>query len=394
MADARPEDDLFDDDDDLLFASEDDEDVVFADETEDRPDPSGGSSWKVLVVDDEAAVHDVTRLALATFTFEGRALRLLSAYSAAEARAMLTEHPDTAVILLDVVMETDGAGLDFVHHVRTVEKNHLVRIILRTGQPGHAPENRVIVEYDINDYKHKADLTAQRLFTAVIGALRSYRDLRYISDFSQALRRFVPEELTRILGKRSIVDVDLGDHVEGNMGVLFSDLRAFTTLSERLSPDETFRFLNEYLTEIGPVTRAHGGYIDKYVGDAILAIFPDGPDDALRAALAMQRRVDGFNEVRRAAGEPAVVIGVGVHAGPLVLGIIGETERLEGTVIADCVNVACRLEGLCKEFGVRIVTTEECLAATRDPDGYATRFLGALPVRGKTETVRAYEVLV
>ena len=239
------------------------------------------------------------------------------------------------MILLDVVMETDGAGLEFVHHVRTVEKNHLVRIILRTGQPGHAPENRVIVEYDINDYKHKADLTSQRLFTSVIGALRSYRDLRYISDFSQALRRFVPEELTRILGKRSIVDVVLGDHVEGNMGVVFSDLRAFTALSERLSADETFLFLNQYLKEIGPVTRAYGGYIDKYVGDAILAIFPDGPDDALQAALAMQRKVDVFNQTRAQAGEPPVTIGVGVHSGPLVLGIIGESERLEGTVIAD-----------------------------------------------------------
>jgi class 3 adenylate cyclase len=307
---------------------------------------------------------------------------------------MLAKHPDTAVILLDVVMETDAAGLEFVHHVRTVEKNHLVRIILRTGQPGHAPENRVIVEYDINDYKHKADLTAQRLFTAVIGALRSYRDLRYISDFSQALRRFVPEELTRILGKRSIVDVDLGDHVEGTMGVVFSDLRAFTTLSERLSPGETFRFLNEYLREIGPVTRAHGGYIDKYVGDAILAIFPDGSDDALRAALAMQRQIDVFNQTRERAGQSPVTIGVGVHSGPLVLGIIGEAERLEGTVIADCVNVACRLEGLCKEFGVRIVTTEDCLGATKDPTRYTTRFLGALTVRGKTETVRAYEVVV
>jgi len=291
-------------------------------------------------------------------------------------------------------METDGAGLDFVHHVRTVEKNHLVRIILRTGQPGHAPENRVIVEYDINDYKHKADLTAQRLFTAVIGALRSYRDLRYISDFSAALRRFVPEELTRILGKRSIVDVGLGDHVEGNMGVVFSDLRAFTSLSERLSPGETFRFLNDYLREIGPVTRAHGGYIDKYVGDAILAIFPDGPDDALRAALAMQRQVDAFNEARARAGEPPVVIGVGVHAGPLVLGIIGETERLEGTVIADCVNLACRLEGLCKEYGVRIVTTEECLAAAGTGSGYKTRLLGDVPIRGKSGLVRAYEVVI
>ena len=390
-----PDDDLFDDDE-LLFASEDDEDVLFADEADDRAGPSdgNGNSWKLLVVDDEAAVHDVTRLALAAFSFEGRPVRLLSAYSAAEAERVLSEHPDTAVILLDVVMETDAAGLDFVHHVRTVAKNNLVRIILRTGQPGHAPENRVIVEYDINDYKHKADLTAQRLFTAVIGALRSYRDLRYISDFSQALRRFVPEELTRILGKRSIVDVTLGDYVEGTMGVVFSDLRAFTALSEQLSPDATFRFLNDYLKEIGPVTRAHGGYIDKYVGDAILAIFPDGSDDALQAALAMQRRVDGFNRTREQVGEPPVVIGVGVHSGPLVLGIIGESERLEGTVIADCVNVACRLEGLCKDFGVRIVTTEECLAATKDPGRYVTRFLGALPVRGKTEPVRAYELLV
>jgi two-component system sensor histidine kinase ChiS len=389
-----PDDDLFDDE--LLFASEDDDDVVFADEADDGTGPAdaNGSSWKLLVVDDEAAVHDVTRLALAAFSFEGRPLRLLSAYSAAEAETMLAKHPDTAVILLDVVMETDAAGLEFVHHVRTVEKNHLVRIILRTGQPGHAPENRVIVEYDINDYKHKADLTSQRLFTAVIGALRSYRDLRYISEFSQALRRFVPEELTRILGKRSIVDVDLGDHVEGNMGVVFSDLRAFTTLSERLSPDETFRFLNEYLREIGPVTRAHGGYIDKYVGDAILAIFPNGPDDALAAALAMQRQVDVFNQTRAQAGEPPVTIGVGVHSGPLVLGIIGETERLEGTVIADCVNLACRLEGLCKDFGVRIVTTEECLAGAKNGGGYTTRFLGELCIRGKSEAVRAYEILL
>lgn len=391
-----PDDDLFDDDE-LLFASEDDEDVIFAAEGDDPAAPAthgNGSSWKLLVVDDETAVHDVTRLALAAFSFEGRPLCLISAYSAAEAVARLAEHPDTAVILLDVVMETDAAGLDFVHHVRTVEKNHLVRIILRTGQPGHAPENRVIVEYDINDYKHKADLTAQRLFTAVIGALRSYRDLRYISDFSQALRRFVPEELTRILGKRSIVDVTLGDHVEGTMGVVFSDLRAFTTLSEQLSPDATFRFLNHYLAEIGPVTRAHGGYIDKYVGDAILAIFPNGPDDALQAALAMQRQVDVFNKAREAAGEPPVTIGVGVHSGPLVLGIIGETERLEGTVIADSVNLACRLEGLCKDFGVRIVTTEECLAGARNAAAYATRFLGELPVRGKAAPVRAYEVMV
>jgi two-component system sensor histidine kinase ChiS len=377
----------------LAFAGEDDEEVVFAEEVDEEAAPAEGSYWEVLVVDDEAAVHDVTRLALAEFSFEGRSLRLHSAYSAAEAKQVLAARPDTAVILLDVVMETDDAGLEFVHHVRTVAKNHLVRIILRTGQPGHAPEQRVIIEYDINDYKLKADLTAQRLFTAVIGALRSYRDLHYISEFNQALRRFVPQQLTQILGKRSIVDVALGDHVEGHMGVVFTDLRSFTALSERLSPGETFRFLNQYLAEMGPVARAHGGYIDKYMGDAILAIFPDGADDALRAAIAMQRKVDEFNKQRSEQGEPPVAIGVGVHIGPLILGIIGEAERMEGTVIADCVNLACRLEGLCKEFGARIVTTEECLAATKDPTRYASRFLGTVPVRGKSEPIPAYEIL-
>lgn len=376
----------------LVFSSDgDDEEVVFVEDVEEAPGSADESHWKVLIVDDEAAVHDVTRLALSDFSFEGRRLRLQSAYSGREAERAITDHPDTAIILLDVVMETDNAGLDFVHYVRTVVKNHLVRIILRTGQPGQAPEQKVIVEYDINDYKHKADLTAQRLFTAVMGALRSYRDLNYISQFNQALRRFVPQELTQILGKRSIIEVALGDHVEGNMGVVFSDLRSFTALSEQLSLEDTFRFLNDYLNEIGPVTRAHGGYIDKYMGDAILAIFPDGADDALSAAIAMQRKVDEFNRARE--HQPPVTIGVGVHAGPLILGIIGEAERMEGTVIADCVNLASRLEGLCKDFGARIVTTEQCLAATKDPTLYASRCLGTVPVRGKTEPVRAYEIL-
>ncbi|HUR73467.1 MAG TPA: adenylate/guanylate cyclase domain-containing protein [Sporichthya sp.] len=383
------------DPDEVVFGDEGDDLVVFADDPQPAAPVSGAADpgWTVLVVDDEVAVHDVTRLALAELTFEGRPLHLVSAYSAAEAAQALDRHPDTAVILLDVVMETDRAGLDFVRQVRTGMGNQLVRIILRTGQPGHAPEQRVIVEYDINDYKQKADLTAQRLFTALIGALRSYRDLRYIADFNQALRRFVPVQLTQMLGKGSIVEVGLGDHVERVMGVAFCDLRSFTTMSEQQSPSATFRFLNRYLAAIGPVARAHNGYIDKYVGDAILAIFPDGADDALCAAIAMQRTVDAFNLDRAEHDEPPIAVGVGVHVGPLVLGIIGEVERLEGTVIADTVNVACRVEGLCKEHAARIVATRECVEACLDAKHYATRYLGALPVRGKADPVEAYEVL-
>ena len=372
------------------------DDLVFAEEGGAAPDngpvPVDAEPWTLLVVDDEPAVHDVTRLALADFAFDGRGLRIVSAHSLAEAEAALAEHPETAVILLDVVMETDDAGLAFVRHVRTVAKNHLTRIILRTGQPGQAPERRVILEYDINDYKHKGELTAQRLFTAVVSGLRGYRDLRFISRFNQALGRFVPPELTQLLGRRSIVDVALGDYVEGNMGVLFSDMRAFTTRSERLSPTETFRFLNGYLQEIGPIIRAHHGYVDKYVGDAILAIFPTGADDALQAAIGIQARVDDFNAVSVVLPQDRVRVGIGVHAGPLVLGVIGEQERMEGTVIADCVNLTSRLEGICKEFGVRIVTTEECLASTSDASRYATRPLGQVPLRGLSRRVAVHEV--
>jgi len=366
----------------------DDDLVEFLEEELTTPLTGDEPCWKLLVVDDEPEVHKVTELALSGFAFDDRVVRILNAYSGDEAREVLGQNPDTAVILLDVVMETDTAGLDFVRWVRGELGNRLVRIILRTGQPGHAPEHRVVVDYDINDYRNKAELTAQRLTTSMIASLRSHRDLRHISDFNTALARFVPAELTTLLGRDSIVDVRLGDHVERTMAVLFSDIRSFTSRSERLSPAEVFSFLNDYLAQAGPLIRAHGGYVDKYVGDAILAIFPNGSDDALRAAIAIQRRVDELNV--DLSPQDAIRIGIGVHAGPMVLGMIGEEQRMDGTVIADAVNLTARLEGLCKEFGVRIVTTEGCLAGAGG--AYDTRSLGSLSVRGKDERVPVHEV--
>ncbi|MGQ0466471.1 MAG: adenylate/guanylate cyclase domain-containing protein [Sporichthyaceae bacterium] len=370
-------------DDDLIEFLDEDPELVPA------SDPA--TWWKLLVVDDEPEVHKVTELALSGFAFEERRVQIVNAYSGIEARQILAEHPDTAVILLDVVMETDDAGLEFVRWVRGELGNRMVRIILRTGQPGHAPEQKVVVDYDINDYKNKAELTAGRLFTTMVSSLRSHRDLRHISEFNTALARFVPSEMTALLGRRDITEVQLGDHVERTMAVLFSDIRAFTTRSEQLSPAEVFGFLNSYLAQTGPIIRAHGGYIDKYVGDAILAIFPDGQDDALRAAIALQRQVDLLNE-QTPGGDP-IHVGIGVHAGPLVLGTIGEEQRMDATVIADAVNIAARLQLLCKEHGARIVTTEDCLANSADPTVYATRALGSLVVRGKVDAVPAYEVM-
>ena len=141
------------------------------------PEASTARKWKIAVIDDDAAVHEGTRFALSDYNLNGQTLEILSAYSAAEGRTLMRAHPDIAAVLLDVIMETDAAGLDLVEYIRNEIKNETVRIILRTGQPGQAPERRVIVQYDINDYKAKTELTADKLFTSLTAALRSYQQL-------------------------------------------------------------------------------------------------------------------------------------------------------------------------------------------------------------------------
>ncbi|CAO3415800.1 DUF3369 domain-containing protein [Azospirillum endophyticum] len=173
----------------------DDEELVFLDDaapengrtSEEQP----GSRWTMLIVDDEPEVHSITKLVLSDFAYKGRKARFLSAHSAAEARRILARESDIALILLDVVMETEDAGLRLVHHIREELQNRNVRIILRTGQPGQAPERAVILDYDINDYKAKTQLTAQQLFTTTVAALRSYEDIVTIDANRRGLEKII-----------------------------------------------------------------------------------------------------------------------------------------------------------------------------------------------------------
>ena len=177
--------------------------LEFAAETEEATD--GGRRnppWLILIVDDDHEVHAITRVVLGEMTFEERRVRFLSAYTARQARSLLAEHPGIAAILLDVVMETDDAGLKLVRHIREEMGNRQVRIILRTGQPGQAPERQVIAAYDINDYKAKSELTAQKLYTAAVAALRSYQHIATIEHGRQGLER-VMEAAVHLAGLRS-----------------------------------------------------------------------------------------------------------------------------------------------------------------------------------------------
>src|SRR5438105_4547320 len=157
--------------------AEQDDVLHLIDDTGAAPEDSSVRKWKIAVIDDDQAVHEGTRFALSDYSLNGQTLEILSAYSAAEGRTLMRAHPDIAAVLLDVIMETDVAGLELVEYIRNDIKNETVRIILRTGQPGQAPERRVIVQYDINDYKAKTELTADKLFTSLTAALRSYQQL-------------------------------------------------------------------------------------------------------------------------------------------------------------------------------------------------------------------------
>lgn len=171
----------------------DQDQVIFANEPLGEPlrNPKFDKPWKIMIVDDEQAIHDVTRLALNGILFSGRTLQFISCYSGAEAKKAIAEHPDTALMLLDVVMENDTAGLDVARWVREDVGNKMVRIVMRTGQPGQAPERKVITDYDINDYKEKTELTSSKLFTLLHSSLRSYQHILTIEQGRRGLSKVI-----------------------------------------------------------------------------------------------------------------------------------------------------------------------------------------------------------
>ncbi len=186
----------------------DNEEVVYAEEEisfaeAGSRDDVVSDGWKIMLVDDEHEIHDVTKLALSEFIFDGRGLTFISAYNAEEAMLLIKENPDVSVILLDVVMETDDAGLRVAKYIREDLGNRMTRIVLRTGQPGVAPEEKVIVAYDINDYKEKTELTRQKLFTTVVSSLRSYSYITSIDNSRNGLIKII-EASSSIFKMRSL----------------------------------------------------------------------------------------------------------------------------------------------------------------------------------------------
>jgi signal transduction histidine kinase/CheY-like chemotaxis protein len=277
------------DQDDVLHLIEDDGEA---------PGESHARKWKIAVIDDDQAVHEGTRFALSDYTLNGQTLEILSAYSAAEGRVLMRQHPDVAAVLLDVIMETDDAGLALVEYIRNELHNETVRIILRTGQPGQAPERRVIVDYDINDYKAKTELTADKLFTSLTAALRSYQQLERMVQTRRGLE-IILDAASTLYDFRSMQR--LAEGVLTQIASLLNvDCAGILVLRDGGSTQEDFAVL------------AGSGCYSRFIGCPT----PDSLDSDLRQMVedAFRRRKHDFDDhrtvlyVRTGSGREVVVL--------------------------------------------------------------------------------------
>lgn len=207
-----------------------------------------------------------------------------------------------------------------------------------------------------------------------------------------AYSRFVPHFLIELLGKKDVTELQLGIQVEKKITIMFTDIRDFTSLSETLSPQENFNFINTYLSQMEPLISVNDGIVDKFIGDAIMALFPGTPDDAIACALQMQKQLKVYNEGRKRAGYRPIRVGIGINTGLAMIGTVGGYNRMDGTVISDAVNLASRIESLTKQYDVDILLSENTYHDISDTHKPYMRFIDRRQVKGKIHPCSIYEL--
>jgi DNA-binding response OmpR family regulator/class 3 adenylate cyclase len=372
------------------------------------PDERQTQPEQILLVDD-----NVTNLQVLHQTLDGRGYKLLVAKNGASALAIAAK-AKPALILLDIMMpEMDGyevcrrlkedpalsdipviylsALTDTADKVKGLEMG-AVDYIAKPFQPEEVIA-RVNNHLTINKLK--------RLLAQKNEALQSANDVleervrkrtAQLAALNNIYELFVPKEFLNLLGKSSILEVKLGDQISQEITVMFADVRNWTSLSQNMSPQDSFNFINAYLKRVGPVIKEHQGFIDKYVGDGVMALFPRCADDGVQAAIAMHRAVANYNQEREQDGYQPIGIGVGLHLGDLMLGVIGNQDRMQGTVVSDAVNTASRIEGLNKRYGTSTTISEEVMAHLENPARYHYRFVDKVLVKGKDTPVTVFEI--
>ncbi|AFZ23217.1 family 3 adenylate cyclase [Cylindrospermum stagnale PCC 7417] len=211
-----------------------------------------------------------------------------------------------------------------------------------------------------------------------------------------SFERFVPDKFILAIAPQGVENIEVGVASIRPMTILFCDIRGYTSMSEAMAPMEIFMFLNDYLACMGQAIDQAGGFIDKYIGDAIMALFDDhATDGALKAAILMHQALDKFNELRSQKGLPKIDVGIGIHRGKVVMGTVGFTSRIESTVIGDAVNVASRIEGLTKQYNCAVLLTESVVSSLAYPEAFSLSLVDqAVKVKGKDEAIAIYQLEV
>ncbi len=224
-------------------------------------------------------------------------------------------------------------------------------------------------------------------------SIENARALKEIKATMNTFQLFVPPKFLERIAKEGVGNIKVGNATQETISILFSDIRNFTTMSEKMAPEEVFTFLNEYMEEMNICIKANDGFIDKFIGDAIMALF-DGKhaDGAVHAAIDMNIRLREYNKKRLMKGEKPIAIGCGVNTGSAIIGTLGSSDRMDGTVIGDCVNLASRLEGLTKMYGSTLLISSFTKNVLEHPENFLIREVDAVKVKGKDEIVTIYEV--
>lgn len=340
------------------------------------PAVAEGAAVDVLIVDDEPVNLQVLENNLRLGRY-----RVRQATNGEEALAAVEERkPD--LVILDVMMPR-MSGYEVSTRLRERYTPTQLPIILVTAKN---QVSDLIEGFSVgaNDY-----LTKPIIKEELMARIRLHLEL---SQINMAYSRFVPHEFFDLLERESVLDVQLGDNREQEVTVLFLDIRGFTTLSEQMTPEETFKFLNSFLSQLEPFIRSEDGIIDKYIGDAIMALFADSVDRAVGACVAMFRGLEEYNAGRRNAGYDPIEIGIGLNSGETRLGIIGGPGRVQSTVIGDAVNLASRVEQLTKTYATPLLVSESTWRRL-SPGTYTTRLIDYVVPKGKTQRVAIYEVL-
>lgn len=285
------------------------------------------------------------------------------------------------LILLDIMMP----GMSGYEVCKNIRKSYLpsdLPIIMLTAK-NQVSDLVEALSYGANDYLAKPFSKDEFL-----ARIHTHLSLKNINN---AYTKFIPREFLNTLGHENILQVKLGDSKHQEMTVLFSDIRSYTSMSESMSPPDNFKFLNAYLRRIGPAIKANHGFINQYYGDGIMALFENNPQYAIEAAIDMQLRVGEYNKERKKKKRSLIEIGVGLHKGPLMIGVLGDEKRMNAGVVSDSVNTAARIEGLTKFFGCKVIASETVLKDVMYPGNFHYRLLGIIKVIGKHDTIKVYD---